>query len=62
MTAEKIIKDWKQKLYKPIYWLEGEEEYFIDKVIDYAEHHILPESEASFNLTRLSTERMPCLD
>ncbi|HLA52736.1 MAG TPA: DNA polymerase III subunit delta [Flavitalea sp.] len=51
MTGEKILKDWQQKLYKSIYWLEGEEEYFIDQVVKYAEHHILPESEASFNLS-----------
>jgi DNA polymerase III, delta subunit len=51
MSAEKIISDWKKKLYKPVYWLEGEEEYFIDKVIDFAEHKILSESEAGFNLT-----------
>ncbi len=51
MSVEKIISDWKKKQFRPIYWLEGEEEYFIDKAIDYAEHHILPESEASFNLS-----------
>lgn len=51
MSAEKIIGDWKKKVYKAIYWLEGEENFYIDKVIDFAEHHILPESEASFNLT-----------
>jgi len=34
-----------------VYWLEGEEEYFIDKAIEFAEHHILNESEASFNLS-----------
>ena len=51
MAFEKIISEWKKNIYKPLYWLEGEEEYFINKVIDYAEHHILPESEASFNLT-----------
>jgi len=34
-----------------MYWLEGEEEYFIDKAMDYAEHKILSESEASFNLS-----------
>src|SRR5690242_2777893 len=51
MSVEKIIKDWKNRLFKPVYWLEGEEEYFIDKAIDYAEHHILPESEAAFNLS-----------
>ena len=51
MSAEKIIADWKQKKFKPLYWLEGEEPFFIDEVVDYAEHKILTESEASFNLT-----------
>ena len=51
MSVQKILDDWKKKTFKPIYWLEGEEEYFIDKVIDYAEHNILAESEASFNLS-----------
>lgn len=51
MSVEKIISDWKNKSFKPLYWLEGEEEYFIDKVMNYAEHFILTESEASFNLT-----------
>jgi DNA polymerase-3 subunit delta len=51
MSVEKIITDWKKKSFKPVYWFEGEEEYFIDKAIDYAEHHILPEAESSFNLS-----------
>jgi len=51
MRANTIISDWKSAVYKPIYWLEGEEEYFIDKLIDYAENHILNESETGFNLT-----------
>ena len=51
MSAEKIIAEWKQKKFKPLYWLEGEEPFFIDEVVDYAEHKILNESEASFNLT-----------
>lgn len=51
MSAEKIISDWKKKLFKPVYWLEGEEDYFIDKIVQYAEHNILTESEAGFNLT-----------
>ncbi len=50
MSAEKIIADWKQKKFKPVYWLEGEEPFFIDEVINYAEHHLLSEAEASFNL------------
>ena len=51
MSVDKIINDWKKNTFKPVYWLEGEEEFFIDKAIDYAEHHILKESEASFNLS-----------
>ncbi|HEX7846663.1 MAG TPA: DNA polymerase III subunit delta [Chitinophagaceae bacterium] len=51
MSVEKIINEWKKGIFKPVYWLEGEEEYYIDKVINYAEHQILNESESSFNLT-----------
>ncbi len=51
MSAEKIISEWKKNKYKPVYWLEGEEDYYIDQVVDYAEHQILNESEAGFNLT-----------
>jgi DNA polymerase III subunit delta len=51
LSAEQNIRDWKRKIYKPVYWLEGEEEYFINEVMDFAEHQILPEEEKSFNLT-----------
>jgi DNA polymerase-3 subunit delta len=51
MSVEKIITDWKKGKFRPIYWLEGEEEYYIDQAVDYAEHRILTESESSFNLS-----------
>ena len=51
MSTQKIIGDWNKKLFKPVYWLEGEEDYYIDLLMDYAEHKILPESEAAFNLS-----------
>lgn len=51
MSVEAVISDWKKKTFKPVYWLEGEEEYFIDKAVEYAEDSILSESEKSFNLT-----------
>lgn len=51
MSVTKIISEWKKKSFKPVYWLEGEEEYYIDQLTDFAEHHILTPSEASFNLT-----------
>jgi DNA polymerase-3 subunit delta len=50
MSAEKIIGEWKKRQFKPVYWLEGEEDFFIDKVVHYAEHNILSEAEAGFNL------------
>lgn len=51
MSAEKIISDWKKGIFKPVYWLEGEEPFFIDEVMHFAEHKILNEGEAGFNLT-----------
>ncbi len=51
MSVEKILSDWKKGQYKPIYWIEGDEPFFIDQIINYAEHSILNESEAGFNLT-----------
>ncbi|MFZ8458480.1 DNA polymerase III subunit delta, partial [Staphylococcus aureus] len=51
MEAEKIIGDWKKNKFKPVYWLEGEESYFIDQVVEYAEKNILTDAEAGFNLT-----------
>lgn len=51
MSSEKIISEWKSGVFKPIYWLEGEEPYFIDQIMNYAENKILNESEAGFNLT-----------
>jgi DNA polymerase-3 subunit delta len=51
VSVEQILQDWKKRAFKPIYWLEGDEGYYIDILTDYAEHNILPEQEASFNLT-----------
>ncbi|SFP07310.1 DNA polymerase III, delta subunit [Chitinophaga sp. YR627] len=53
MEYQDIIKDWKQKKFRPLYWLEGEEDFFIDQVSNYAEHHLLDEAEKGFNLTVL---------
>ncbi len=51
MNVEKILSELKKGQFKPVYWLEGEEEYFIDQVINYAEHQILSDAEAGFNLS-----------
>jgi len=51
MSLEKIIGDWQKGHFKPIYWLEGDEPYYIDQIMNYAEKKLLTESEAGFNLT-----------
>lgn len=49
MPTAAIIKDLKAKKIPPILILHGEESYFIDQISDYIEHHILNESEQSFD-------------
>lgn len=49
MTYEEILKDLKNKKYKPIYFLMGEEPYFIDLVTDYITKNVLTEEEKTFN-------------
>ncbi len=49
----KIIADLKNGIIKPIYFLSGEESYFIDVLSDYIEDNILTEDEKGFNQTIL---------
>ena len=49
----KIVNDIKAGNLKPIYFLMGEEPYYIDKISDYIEQNILSEDEKSFNQTIL---------
>src|SRR5690349_20219531 len=51
MSIEATVSSWKNKQFKPVYWIEGDEEYYTDKLIDYAENNLLIEEEASFNRT-----------
>lgn len=50
MEFKEIIGDLKKKKYAPVYFLSGEEPYFIDQICDFAEKNILDESEREFNL------------
>ena len=45
----KIINDIKAGSIKPIYFLMGEEPYYIDKLAEYIENNILTEEEKGFN-------------
>lgn len=49
----KIVNDIKAGNIKPIYFLMGEEPYYIDKLSDYIEKTILTEDEKGFNQTVL---------
>ena len=46
---ESIISDLKNRKYKPVYLLMGEEPYYIDKLSNYFADNILDESEKAFN-------------
>ena len=49
MTVEEILQNLKNKIYHPIYLLQGEEPYYIDVISEYIEEHILTDSEKEFN-------------
>lgn len=53
MTFDQLIADLKKKIYHPVYILQGEEPYYIDRIADYMEANILSDSEKEFNQTVL---------
>lgn len=53
MKYEEILKEIQQKKYKPIYFLQGEETFFIDEIAHYLEKNVLSEDQKSFNFLTL---------
>ena len=51
MPISKILSNWKNNVFDAVYWLEGEESFYIDQLVQYAEHKLLPEADQAFNLT-----------
>ncbi|MBQ9671936.1 MAG: DNA polymerase III subunit delta [Prevotella sp.] len=51
LTYEGIMKDLAAGQYKPVYYLHGEESYYIDKISDYIAEHALQPEERDFNQT-----------
>lgn len=45
----RIVNDIKAGNIQPIYFLMGEEPYFIDKISEYIENHVLPEEQKGFD-------------
>ena len=49
MTFEEIFKQLNEKIYRPIYFLMGEEPYFIDRITEHIAANVLTEEEKTFN-------------
>lgn len=65
MTFDEIISDIRNKIYRPIYLLFGEEPYFIDLITDEIQENVLNESLKDFNLSVVygrDTDVMSVLD
>jgi DNA polymerase-3 subunit delta len=46
---EEIISDLKKRIFKPVYFLAGDEPYYIDLITDFIEDKVLSNTEKSFN-------------
>lgn len=51
VTYDDILKELRAKQYRPVYYLMGEESYYIDLIANYIANNILTETEKEFNLT-----------
>jgi DNA polymerase III subunit delta len=51
MPATEILNNLKENRINPIYFLQGNESFYIDEVSNYIENSILSEAEKGFNLT-----------
>ena len=53
MEFNEIMSELKKKVYRPVYFLMGDEPYFIDIISDYIENNVLDEMGKEFNQTVL---------
>jgi DNA polymerase-3 subunit delta len=51
LTCDDILSELKKKQFYPVYYLMGEEPYYIDIIADYITDNILTDIEKEFNLT-----------
>jgi DNA polymerase III subunit delta len=49
LSPESVLKDLKAKKFSPIYFLQGDEPYYIDLITNFIEKNAIPEFERSFN-------------
>jgi DNA polymerase III subunit delta len=48
-TFEEIISDLKKRIFKPVYFLAGDEPYYIDLITDFIAEKVLSDEEKAFN-------------
>ncbi len=58
-SFDSILNDLKNRIYHPIYFLYGDEPYFIDAISDYIEENVLTEMEKEFNQTVVYGKDIP---
>lgn len=51
ITCDDILRELRSKQYRPIYYLMGEEAYYIDLISDYILDNVLTDTEKEFNLS-----------
>jgi DNA polymerase III subunit delta len=49
--VNQILLDLKRRIFKPVYFLSGEEPHYIDKISDFIENNVLGEADREFNQT-----------
>ena len=53
LTYDVVLRSVKERQFKPIYYLMGEESYYIDRIADYIANNVLTEEQKDFNFTTL---------
>ena len=53
VSYDSIMHDLEARKYVPLYYLMGDESYYIDKICDYIADHVLQPEERDFNQTVL---------
>ena len=53
VTYDSIMRDLKERKFRPLYYLMGEESYYIDKISDWIAENVLQPEERDFNQTIL---------
>ena len=59
VTPESVLQDLKNNKYAPVYFLQGDEPFYIDQISDFIENNALSEAERGFNQTIMYGKDFP---